>query len=158
MPSRSGVERHEPPLSCYDRVLRGEVRLGQQEAVGEGGLFDCLRMLVDLPYAVQRIDRRHHGVEADKTTDQRIVQEELNDRSRIGKAVVSTRIREKGGISAPVSPNEQVRQRLLQIARTCSIRTVGSTAISPSMLRPADDQVRPRRIRSMMTAMSPMPG
>jgi hypothetical protein len=49
---RSGIERHQPPFQLLDLVLRGEVRHGQQQAVGQGGLLDRLRMLVDLPYVV----------------------------------------------------------------------------------------------------------
>ena len=49
-------------------------------------------------------------------TDQRIVQEELNDRSRIGEAGGLHQNSRKGRNLSAVAPNKQVIYRLLQIA------------------------------------------
>jgi hypothetical protein len=51
-----------------------------------------------------------------RRTKYRIVQKELNDRSWIGEPCCLDQDSRKGGNLGAVPPNEQVRQRLLQIA------------------------------------------
>ena len=116
MPHRARIERREPPFQIVDRLRRGEVRLGQQQAVGERGLLDGFGVLVDLPRAVDRIDCGHHGVKTHKMNHQGIVEQELNDRSGIGEPGGLDQDPRKGRHFAAVSLDQQVAQRLFQVA------------------------------------------
>ena len=116
MARRAGIEREQQPVQLRNRIGSGEVGLGHQQTVGEGRLLDCFRVLADLLRAVNGIDGGDHGVEPQIMADQRIIQQELYDRRRIGEPGGLHQHARKGRHLAAVALDQEVAQRLFQIA------------------------------------------
>mmetsp|Transcript_18354 Transcript_18354/g.31238 ORF Transcript_18354/g.31238 Transcript_18354/m.31238 type:complete len:347 (-) Transcript_18354:315-1355(-) len=89
---RERVERLQPPLDSGQVLLRHEVRLVEEQPVGERDLLHRLvlgalgLLLVEVLLDVLRVDQRDHAVEAGALLDRLVHEEGLHDRSRVGEA------------------------------------------------------------------------
>src|SRR5690242_19403323 len=83
---RCGVQRAE----LLDQVLRcrraGEIALGQDNAVGKGGLFLRLRHAPDVALAIDGIDDRDQGLQMELAAEPSVGGKGLQNRTEIGRA------------------------------------------------------------------------
>src|SRR4051794_24502326 len=73
-------------------------------------------MLVELARAVHRVDRRYDRVEPEKMAQQRIVEQELHDRRRIGEPGRLDQDTSEGRHLAAVALHQEVPERLFEVA------------------------------------------
>jgi hypothetical protein len=108
------VERAQPRLEPGERVGL-QVGLRHQQPVGERDLLAGLGMPVELARGVHRVDRGHHAGERAEVRHQRVVQQHLHHRRRVG---------EPGGLDddaperrdvAGVAAREQLSDRALEV-------------------------------------------
>lgn len=79
----SWVEPAQPRFQ-WDNVA-DQITFADQQSVGKGHLLHRLKLLVELEVRVDRIDRRHDGIEPQEMRHQRIVQQQLHDWRWIGE-------------------------------------------------------------------------
>ena len=60
---RDRIQTIEAPAQCRNIIGRGDIRLGQQQNIGNAGLLHGLRLAVELADAVSRINRRDHPLD-----------------------------------------------------------------------------------------------
>ena len=82
----AGIEVVQPVLQFGELGRIGDVDLGQQDAVGDGGLLYGLLVIVERARAVDAVDRRHHAVEAVARGEQRVGHQRVQDGRGIGQA------------------------------------------------------------------------
>ena len=109
-------------LSSAASVLPSiKIKLGQNDAVGDGNLLSRNGFPFERGAAVHGIDRRHHAAERETGRDGRIRHQRVEDRRRVGKSACFDHDPIEPRARALVTPAQQVLQRLRQIgARPCS--------------------------------------
>ena len=116
---RRRIERAQPGLQALARraALRrvDEVGLAQDDAVGDGGLFDSFQVRVERGLAVDRVDHRDDAVEAVAHRQIRMRHRGLQHRRRIGQA---GRLQDHPAERRPavVEIAQQLLQRVDQVA------------------------------------------
>ena len=83
---RAGIELVQAALELGERACVGDVALGEQQAVGDGGLLHRLLVVVERAGAVHAVDRGHHAVEAVARGEQRIGHQRVQDGRGVGQA------------------------------------------------------------------------
>ena len=82
----SRIEDLEPVNDDCRRLLLGDVGLGQDDAVGDGGLLEGLRMIVELRRAVYGVHGGHDAVEPVAGDDDGVGHQRLDDGGGIGES------------------------------------------------------------------------
>ncbi len=109
------VELVEPAHQCGLRAR--EVGLGEQQAVGNGGLLCRNLLAVERVGAVDRIDGGHDPAEDDALGDRRIGHERLQHRRRIGKSAgLDHEARERDDGAFVTAPQQIVNGRCEVVA------------------------------------------
>ena len=80
------VKLPQAGFKAFARFGIGQIGFGDQDAVGNGGLFDAFGMVIKLPRAMQGIDGGHHAIKAEFGREQRIGHQGMQDRGRVGQA------------------------------------------------------------------------
>lgn len=84
--TRAGIEVAQPGAERCGRSGLSQIAFAQQQPVGDCGLLHGFDMLVELARAVHGVNRRHDAVEPVVVADHRRIEQELQDRRRIGEA------------------------------------------------------------------------
>ena len=82
---RAGIELVQPALELGELGRVGDVALGEQQAVGDGGLLHRLLVIVERAGAVDAVDRGHHAVEPVARGEQGIGHQRVQDGRGIGQ-------------------------------------------------------------------------
>ena len=79
------VERPQAAFQRVQRIVLGEIALGDDDAVGHCGLLHRLPVAIELNIPVDPVDSRYHAVEREPIGDHAIGHQRVDDRRRVGE-------------------------------------------------------------------------
>ena len=104
--------RVQPLEAAYHRSRLGEVALRHDERVGDRRLLQRLAAA----QAVDGVDRRHHGLERVVMADDRLGEERVDDRRRVGQTGGLDHHAAKRRNLAALAPAQEIPQLVGQVA------------------------------------------
>jgi len=108
----TGIQVMQAAAQGLHRGRFGQIGLGQDHAVGDGGLLQALFMLVQLAHAMDAVNGSHDPIQAEARRDQRIGHQRVQDGGWIGQTRRLDHHAVEFGDLAPHALHVQVAQRL----------------------------------------------
>lgn len=114
---RGRIERVETLAQSLESLgIAGEISLGQNQAIGDSHLFDCLSMGVERRIAIDGIDGRDHAIQPKAQHQIGMIHDRMQDGSWISEASRLDHDSLKRLDAIIIAPAQQIFQRTDEIA------------------------------------------